>query len=70
MIHDLAYINSLRTPDFNEILHYKNSELARDDIGQQFQVDNILQGNILKEKNTIKLNFELLDLNLGRVLWN
>ena len=70
LIHDLAYINNLRAPDFNEILHYKNSELGRDDIGRQLQVDNILQGSILKENNTLKLSFEMLDINQGKVLWN
>jgi len=70
LIHDLAYINNLRAPDFNEILHYKNSELGRDDIGRQLQVDNILQGSILKENHTLKLSFELLDINQGKVLWN
>ena len=70
LINDLAYINILRTPEFNEILHFKNTDLGRDDIGRKLQVDTILQGSILKKENTLNVSFELLDINLGKVLWS
>ncbi len=70
LIHDFTYINNFRTSSFNDTLHYKNTELGRDDIGRKLQVENILQGSILKENNTLKLSFELLNINLGKVLWS
>ena len=70
LINDFAYINNFRTPGFNETLHYKNTELGRDDIGRKLQVNNILHGTFLKEKETLKLSFELLDINQGQILWS
>ena len=70
LINDFAFINNFRTPGFNEVLHYKNTELKRDDIGRKLQVDNILHGSILREKDSLKLSFEMLDINLGTVLWS
>ncbi|SVD62660.1 uncharacterized protein METZ01_LOCUS415514, partial [marine metagenome] len=49
LINDFAYINNFRTPGFNETLHYKNTELGRDDIGRKLQVNNILHGTLLRE---------------------
>jgi len=69
LIQDLGYINQLRTPGFNEILQFKDSEMGRDDIGRQLKVDNVLQGNILKEGDSLKLNFELLNINEGTIIW-
>ena len=69
LIQDIGYISQLRTPGFNEVLQFKNSEMGRDDIGRQLKVENILNGNILKEGDTLRLNFELLNLNDGTIIW-
>ena len=58
IINDFAYINTLRTPTFNETLQYKKTDLGRGDIGRKLKVNNILQGNFLKEGDSLKLNFE------------
>jgi len=70
LISDFAYINNFRTPRFNEALHYKNTELGRDDLGRKLQVNNILHGTLLRENDSIKLSFELLDINQGKILWS
>ena len=69
LIQDIGYISQLRTPGFNEVLQFKDSEMGRDDIGRQLKVENVLNGNILKEGDTLRLNFELLNLNDGTIIW-
>ena len=69
IINDLGYINSMRIPAFTEVVKYKNSDIHNDDIARKLQVNNILQGSILKEDNKIKLNFQLISTDLGKVLW-
>ena len=41
IINDFAYINTLRTPTFNETLQYKKTDLGRGDIGRKLKVNNI-----------------------------
>ena len=69
LINDLGYINSMRTPGFNEVIKYKNTDIHNDDIARKLQVNNILQGSLLKENKNIKLNFQLISTDLGQVLW-
>lgn len=69
LIQDIGYISQLRTPGFNEVLQLKDSEMGRDDIGRQLKVENVLNGNILKDDDTLRLNFELLNLNDGTIIW-
>ena len=70
LIDDLGYINSIRIPVFNEIVKYKNTELQNDDLARKLQINNVLEGSILKENNKIKLNFQLISIESGKVLWN
>ena len=45
---DLEYINSVRTPVFNDILQYKGTTFSISDIARKMEVDNVLRGSMLK----------------------
>ena len=66
---DLEYINSVRTPAFNDILEYKGKGLSTSDIARKMEVDNVLRGSMLKKEDTLHLSFDLIDINSGKVLW-
>ena len=70
LINDLGYINEVRTPSFNKVLNYKDTNLGYDDIARKLEVDYILSSNILKKDNVLKFSCELLDINTGNVLWS
>ena len=59
----------MRIPGFNEIVKYKKTATNNDDIARKLQVNNILQGSILKEKDKLKLNFQLISTDSGQILW-
>ena len=66
---DLEYINSVRTPVFNDILQYKGADLSISDIARKMEVDNVLRGSMLKSKDALYLSFDLVNINSGKVLW-
>jgi len=70
LINDISYVDTVRVPRFNDIIQLSKSKLNHSDIGRKLQVDKIVSGSILVEEDTIKLNFELLDINSGKVLWS
>ena len=51
-------------------MQLSKSQLNHSDIGRKLQVDKIVSGSILVEEDTMQLNFELLDINSGEVLWS
>jgi len=69
LFSDLEYINEIRTPSFNDVLEFNDTNLGSDDIARKLEVDTILRGNILKKDENINLTFDLLDVNSGKVLW-
>lgn len=70
LIDDLAYIEKFRVCSFNDISQFIKSGMEKSDIGRQLKVDNILSGNIYIKDGKIKLNFELLNINSGKILWS
>ena len=70
IISDCEYINELRTSNFNDILEFKKSDMSKTDIGRKLEVENVLQGSLLRDKDEIKLSFALININDGKVLWN
>jgi len=70
LINDFAYIDTVRICGFNDVSQFNKSELHHSDIGRKLQVDNIISGSILSDEESIKLNFQLLDINSGKVIWS
>jgi len=70
LINDFAYIETVRLCGFNDVVQFNKSELHHSDIGRKLQVDNIISGSILPDGESIKLNFQLLNINSGKVLWS
>ena len=70
LINDFAYIETVRLCGFNDVVQFNKSELHHSDIGRKLQVDNIISGSILPDGESIKLNFQLLNINSGKILWS
>ena len=70
LINDFTYIDRIRLSGFNDISQFNKSELHHSDIGRKLQVENIISGSILPDGESIKLNFQLLNINSGKILWS
>jgi serine/threonine-protein kinase len=69
IIGNLAYVQSLIVRPSSAIRKYQTEPLDLATAGQKLNVDLVLTGNYLKELNTIRLSFELVDIHTNAILW-
>ena len=69
IIDDFKYINSIRTASFNDVIEHKDSKLLVTDLGREMEVNTVLKSSMLKDGDDLKLSFELLDINDGKISW-
>jgi len=69
IIGSLSYLKNILVRPSSSIRQYQNQTLNPQTTGADLKVDIILTGNYLKEANTIRLNFELVDLDANEIIW-
>ena len=70
MISDFKKISSIRSPSFNTVQKYKNSNLPLSEIARQLNVDHIITGNMLKVGDKLKVTLEMLNTIKGEIVWS
>ena len=70
MIDDLKKVSSIRSPSFNTVQKYKNSDLPLSEIARRLNVENIVNGSMLKVEDKFKVKLEMLNTVLGEISWS
>ncbi len=69
IIGTLAYVKNILVRPSSAIRRYQNQSIDMKLAANELNVDFILTGNFLKEAHDIRLNLELIDINLDKMLW-
>lgn len=69
IIGNLAYVKTLIVRPSSAIRKYQTESVDAAGAGQELNVDLVLTGNYLKELNTVRLSFELVDIHTNAILW-
>jgi serine/threonine-protein kinase len=69
IIGNLAYVKTLIVRPSSAIRRYQTESVDPASAAQRLNVDLVLTGNYMKELNTIRLSFELVDIHTNAILW-
>ncbi len=70
IISSLQYVNNIIVRPSGLVRQYQNKPINFTAISNDLKVDYILSGNYLKEQDTVRLNFELVDIHSSKLLWH
>jgi serine/threonine protein kinase/Flp pilus assembly protein TadD len=70
IIGKLAGIEELKIISFSSVMRYRDSEMSMREIGRELGVANVLEGNIQKEENRIRLSAQLVSVADDAHLWS
>ena len=69
LIIETTKISTIKIPQIDQILKYKDSELTLDDLATKLDVDYILEGNIMKMGDNFRLSLQLRNIKGNSDLW-
>ena len=69
IIGSLVYLNNITVRPSSSVRKFQNQTIDPTVVGEDLNVDYILVGNYLKEKNIIRLNIELINLKNNQIIW-
>jgi len=69
IIGSLVYLNHITVRPSSSVRQFENTTVNPTDVGKDLNVDYILSGNYLKEKDSIRLTIELIDLKNNKIVW-
>ncbi len=69
IITKLSGINELKVISRTSVMRYKNSDKDIKKIGQELNVATVLEGSIQKERDKIRINVQLINMEDGFHLW-
>jgi class 3 adenylate cyclase/TolB-like protein/Tfp pilus assembly protein PilF len=70
LIDDLKRVSSIRSPSFNTVQKYRDSQLPLSEIARRLNVDKLIYGSMIKMDDNIKISLEMLDTTSGEVSWS
>jgi len=70
IIGKLSRIKELRVTSRTSVMRYKNTNKDIKDIGKELGVATILEGSIQREKDNIRVNAQLINVDSGFHLWS
>jgi len=70
IIGKLAGIEDLKIISFSSVMRYRDSEMSMREIGRELDVETVLEGNIQKEENRIRLSAQLVSVEDDAHLWS
>ncbi len=65
----LSKVEKLKVISRSSVMHYRNTDKYVKEIGTELGVANILEGSIRKEKDKIRINAQLVNVEDGFQLW-
>ena len=69
LVDDLKRVSSIRSPSFNTVQKYKNSQLPLSEIARRLNVDSLVYGSLIKADDNIKISLEMLNTESGEISW-
>jgi serine/threonine protein kinase/Tfp pilus assembly protein PilF len=69
VIGALSYIKNVLVRPSGAVRQYQNQLMDASTAGKELKVDYVLTGHFLKEDNTIRLNMELIDIQVNEMIW-
>ena len=69
IIKDLASIDSLRVISRDSVMHYKSAAPPVPVIARQLQVDNVIEGSVVRVGDKVRIAVKLVDGASGTVRW-
>ena len=69
LIVDLARAGWIRVAPMKDILQFKDAQLSLEEIAKRLDVQNILEGSILRQDTMFKISAQLVDIKTKRTLW-
>lgn len=69
IIGSLVYLNHITVRPSSSVRKFENQTIDPKAVGKDLNVDYILSGNYLKEKDIIRLNIELINLKTNKIVW-
>ena len=70
MIEDLKKVSSIRSPSFDTVQKFRNSDLPLSEIARRLNVENIVSGSVLKSDDKLKVRLEMLNTATGELSWS
>ncbi len=69
IIKDLASIDSLRVISRDSVMHYKSAAPPVPVIARQLQVDNVIEGSVVRVGDKVRIAVKLIDGRSGNIRW-
>jgi TolB-like protein/Flp pilus assembly protein TadD len=69
LITDLAKIQSLRVISRNSVMPYKGKHRSVSEIGQELNVDAVVEGTVMRSGNRVRIRAQLIEARTDRHLW-
>ena len=70
LISHFQKIKDINMPNINDSHYYKDSDLPLSEIARRLAIDNLIYGNILRSKDQLIINLNMLDTTRGNVAWS
>jgi TolB-like protein len=70
LLNVLVKIESLRVPSRTSSFNFKDSNKSVSEIGQELQVDHVLEGSVRKAGDRIRVTAQLIDVKTDTHLWS
>ena len=70
LLNVLVQVKGLRVPSRTSSFTFKNSTKKLSEIGQELQVDHILEGSVRKANDRIRVTAQLIEVNSDTHLWS
>ena len=69
LISEFNRISQVYVSDIQDVIQYKDSDIAPPDIGRKLEVDNIIDGVCRIENDRIHLSIRMMSLKTGKTIW-
>jgi|GEM_PF-558711 len=70
LISSLAEIRALQVTSFTSVMRYKNTETPISEIGRALGVAYIVEGNILRDEERVRITAQLIAADADKQLWS
>jgi serine/threonine protein kinase/Tfp pilus assembly protein PilF len=69
LITDLAQVKALRVISRTSVMRYKKTNLSLPEIGQELDVDAVVEGSVQRSGNRVRISAQLIQTSTDRHLW-
>ena len=65
----LSQVGTLKVISLTSTDRYRKTDLSAQQIGEELQVANLLEGSIQRQENTVRIEVRLIETSSGRQIW-